>query len=863
MSTARSERFIFNSKLREEKDYWLNRLATKGDTCTLRPDFERTLNPLGVKDTLPLTIPDEISQKLIEFSDNSPQLLYATLLAALKICLRKYTGSNSIVIGSPSLRITKDATSRTNVLAIIEQVEGHQSFQTMLACLRNTLDDAYAKQSYPFERLINDLGFERNAPGFPLFDIALAFENIHDEMPNLETDVNIVLKQQGNRIDGGVKYQPELFRPETIEQFTSHFINVLHSAVRAPLTPIRDLKLLTDEERHQLIVEWNQSDVPYPKDRCIPQVIEEHALRTPAAVALVHGEREMTYREFDQRTNQLARHLQSLGVGLESRVAVCTGRSLEMIVSIVATMKAGAVYVPLDPDYPEQRLSYLLNDSRAQVILTVSHLLDVLPQSGAFKVCLDTELEKIGDYSPLALPDVADSDNAAYMIYTSGSTGQPKGVLIPHRGLMNVAQGLGRALHISASSHVLQFSSFGFDASVEEIFTTLFAGATLHLGPAGTTQLAGDITKVLRDCAITVVTLPPALLAVTQVELLPALETILSAGEACPVEVVERWGRSRRFVNGYGPTENSVCASHLECDGVYVKSVPIGRPMQNVQLYILDRDMEPVPIGVPGELYIGGDSLARGYFSRPDLTAEKFVPNPFSSHEGGRLYRSGDLTCWLPAGVIDFLGRIDRQVKVRGFRIELGEVEAALKRMPDVREAVAGLARDGVTLVAYVVTSGIVSAEQLRTSLQAELPPFMVPGQVVLVERLPVTSHGKVDEAALRALAERMEPGGPAEEGGAPLGETERLVAEIWGSMLGIDGLGRQANFFDIGGHSLLATQVMSRIRSAFGLEVPIETLFDYATVADFAGQLETIRQTNEHSQGPVNLMYPREEGVL
>ena len=862
MSVARSDRFIFNSELKNERDYWLDRLSRTNGVSTLRPDYQRTMNPAGVKNMLPLTIPNELAQKLIDFTEDSSLLTYATLLAALKICLNKYTGSNLIVAGSPSLRSDSPG-HKPNVLAIIDEVEGSQSFQTLLDNVRRTLDDAYARQHYSFERLITDLGVESNAPGFPLFAVALALENIHDELPELENDITILFSQSADGLTGAVKYQPELFLPETIEQFMTHFVNVLDSALTTPHTPLRDLKMLSDQERRQLLVEWNQSDVPYPKERCIHELIADHALHTPEAVALIHGAQELTYQEFDRRGNQLARYLQSLGVGLESPVAICTGRSLEMIVSILGTLKAGGAYVPLDPDYPEQRLSYLLSDSGAQVILTMSHLLDRLPESQARKVCLDTEWEKISEYSSASLPNLTNPDNAAYIIYTSGSTGQPKGVLVPHRGLMNVAQGLGRPLHITSASRVLQFSSFGFDASVEEIFTTLFAGGTLHLGPEGATQLAGDITTVLRDCAINVATLPPALLAVTEVEPLPALETILSAGEACAVDVVERWGRGRRLVNGYGPTENSVCASFLECDEVYVKSVPIGRPMQNVQLYILDGDMQPVPVGVPGELYIGGDSLARGYFSRPDLTAEKFVPDPFGRERGGRLYRSGDLTRWLPAGVIEFLGRIDRQVKVRGFRIELGEVEAAIKRIPEVREVVAGLARDGVTLVAYVIASGVVSAEQIRATLQTQLPPFMVPAQVVLLERLPLTKHGKVDEAALRGLAESMEPGGQAEEGGAPLSETEQTVAEVWSSILGIDGLGRQANFFDVGGHSLMATQVITRIRNVFGMDVPIDVLFDHATVADFAAQLETIRQANGQLQPPVNLAYPRVEGEL
>lgn len=861
MSAVRVDRFIFNSKLKAEKEYWLERLSNSNGASSPAPDFERSISPLGVKDTLPFTLPANTSRELIAFTNASPLLIYATLLSVLKICLRKYTGSNSIVIGSPSLR-TNGAMRKSNVLAITDQVDGRESFQALLDNVRETLNEAYERQNYPFERLITDLGFERNGSGFPLFDVALTLENIHDEMPELENDITILFKHSRNGITGEVKYQPELFRSETIEQFTAHFINALDHAVRAPLTPIRDVKVLSEHEQHQLIVEWNQTHVPYDQEHRVHQLIEEQARRTPGAVALVYGEQETTYQELDQRANQLARYLRSLGLGVESRVAICTGRSPEMIISVLAALKTGAAYLPFDPDYPAQRLAFMLSDSQAQVVLTNSHLLDSLPESNAQRICLDKEWQKISDHSPEPLPNTAHPDNAAYIIYTSGSTGRPKGVLLRHGGLSNLVHAQIRAFHICPSSRVLQFASFGFDASVSEIFTALCNGAALHLGPQSTTQWGADVTRVLRDAAITVVTLPPALLAVMEVEDLPALETIVSAGEACPAEIVERWGRGRHFINAYGPTENTVCASLLECNGAYTRSVPIGHPLANTQLYILDDDMQPVPIGVPGELYIGGDSLARGYLARSDLTAEKFVPDPFIG-EGGRLYRSGDLTRWLPTGVIEFLGRIDRQVKVRGFRIELGEIEAAIERMPDVREAVAGLTRDGATLVAYVVTSGVISGEQIRASLQEQLPPYMVPGQVVLLERLPLTKHGKVDETALQALAESMDPGGQAEEGGAPLSETEQTVAELWSSILGIDGLGRQANFFDLGGHSLLATQVMTRLRSALGLNVPVDVLFEHATVADFAAQLEAIRQTNQHSRTKVNLMHPREEGEL
>ena len=745
----------------------------------------------------------------------------------------------------------------------MDQVEGHQPFQAVVENVRESLDQAYARQDYPFERLILDLGLEENKPGFPLFDIALALDNIHDEMPELDNDITLRFNNSQEGLRGQITYQQELFHPETIEQFTRHIINLLSSAIESPEAPIRDLEISTDEVRYQLITGWNQTHVSYNEDQTVHQLFETQALHTPNAVAVISGEEEITYHELNQRANQLAHYLQSLGVGTESRIAICTGRSPEMIVSVLGTLKAGAAYLPLDPDYPAQRLAHMLADSHAQVLLTQSHLLDILPESNAHKVCLDTRTEEIAACSRASLPNSAHPDNVAYIIYTSGSTGRPKGVLLSHRGLTNLVHAQIRAFGICPCSRVLQFASFGFDASVSEIFTALCSGAVLHLGPQDRMQWGADVTKVLRNAAITVVTLPPALLAVMEVEHLPALETIVSAGEACPVEVFERWGRGRRFINAYGPTENTVCASLFECNGAYTRSLPIGRPLANTQLYILNDEFQLMPPGIAGELYIGGVGLARGYLDQPELTAERFLPDPFGGNSGARLYRTGDLVRAQKDGTLEFIGRRDRQVKVRGFRIELGEVEAALKRIPEVREAVVGMAHDRMGLVAYVVTDGILTGEQIQASLQMQLPAYMVPGQVVLLERLPLTKHGKVDEAALRALAESAERRGHTEEGGAPLSETEQTVAEVWSSLLRIDGLGRQANFFDLGGHSLQATQVIARIRNAFGFDVPVDVLFEHATVADFAAQLDAIRQTNGRSRAPINLMYPREEGEL
>jgi amino acid adenylation domain-containing protein/FkbM family methyltransferase len=626
-------------------------------------------------------------------------------MAALKICLHKYTGSTSIVVGSPVRKQSDDSSQTTNVLTIVDDVDDQLSFRQLLLNVRQTLLDAYARQRYPFDRLVWDLGLKSVENKCPLFDVALVLRDIHCDMPEVKNDITITFVKEPGQISRRVAFNKSLFKLESIERFAKHFVNVLQEGLENTNALISELQILTETERHQLLVEWNATQTEYPEDKCIHQLFEAQVERTPDAVAVVFEDEQLTYQELNRRANQLAHYLRELGVGPDVLVGICVERSLEMVVGLLGVLKAGGAYVPLDMDYPQERLAFMLEDAQVPVLLTQQRLVERLPEHEARIVCLDTEWERIARESRENLASGVTVENLAYVIYTSGSTGRPKGVLVAHRGIGNLALAQNQAFDVQPASRVLQFASFSFDASVSEVFTTLLAGATLYLGTKEALMPGPALIRLLRDQVITTVTFPPSALAVLPVEELPALQTLVVAGEVCSADLVRRWAAGRQFINAYGPTETSVCATLTPCiaDG---NKPPIGRPIANVQVYILDRNLQPLPIGVPGELHVGGLSLGRGYLGRPALTAEKFIPNPFSEEPGARLYKTGDLTRYLPDGSIEFLGRTDYQVKVRGYRVELGEIEAVLDEHPAVSKSVV-LAREDrpgdKRLTAYLV----------------------------------------------------------------------------------------------------------------------------------------------------------------
>ncbi|HEX2188928.1 MAG TPA: amino acid adenylation domain-containing protein, partial [Longimicrobiaceae bacterium] len=630
-------------------------------------------------------------------------------------------------------------------------------------------------------------------------------------------DLTLSVWDAGGEIRGGLEYRAALWDHATMERMLDHFGTLLEQVAADPGRRCPEIRLLRTAERERVLWEWNTTDAPFSDGACLHELVEAQARRTPAAPALRHGPRTLAYAEMDRAADRLAGHLRTRGVVPETRVALFLEPSPEMVVALLAVLKAGGAYVPLDTGSPPERLAFLLEDAGARMVLTQAALADRLPRCGVEALVLDDvpadpgedALSHTGSPAPAHAPS---PENLAYVIYTSGSTGRPKGVAVPHRGVCNSTEAYIRAYGIRPGSRVLLFAPLHFDASVLDVFTALCSGATLVVAPREEMMPGDGLVGLLRHERITHLKITPSALAVTPPAALPELEAVMVGGETCSAELVASWGPGRRFFNGYGATEHSVrCTAMLCTDGT--QPPPVGRPIANARLYVLDPHFEPAPVGVPGEVFMAGLPVTRGYLGRPGLTAERFLPDPFRDEPGARMYRSGDRGRWRADGTLEFVGRTDFQVKVRGFRIEPGEIEAALLEHPALVDAVV-VAREGGAgerrLVGYVVPEAAaeVTAAALRAHLKERLPEYMVPSAVVVLERLPLTANGKVDRRAL------PEPEPATGEGYvAPRTPAEELVAGIWAEVLKVERVGATDDFFALGGHSLLATRVVSRLR--------------------------------------------------
>jgi aspartate racemase len=715
-----------------------------------------------------------------------------------------------------------------------------QSFEEVFEAFRQqveltTLHLTYARDLVPRYPALRSLSQTDCEQMFPV--VVERVEKLDNYQAEPGNELTLVIASDGKECCWF--YNTSAFDGDSIARMQDQFAIFLQGIVTDPACCVAEIPLLSDPERHKILVDWNDTQADYPKDKCIHQLFEAQVEQTPDAVAVVFGDEQLTYKELNQRANQLAQHLGNLGVEPEVLVGICVERSLEMVVGLLGTLKAGGAYVPLDPAYPPERLVFMLEDAKVAVLLTQARLVESLPKHQGRIVCLDTDWEIIERQSDENPPCNFTSETLAYVIYTSGSTGKPKGVLVPHSGVSNLATALHRTINVQPNSRMLQFASLSFDSSVTELVMTLLAGATMVMGTRDSLLPGPSLIQLLRGFEIATVVLAPSVLALLPANELPALRTVIVAGEACSPDLVAKWSSGRRFFNGYGPTECTVCTTIVECNDSK-EAPPIGRPLPNTQVYILDAQKQLVPIGVPGELYIGGVGVTRGYLNRPELTAERFIPNPFSNDSGSRLYKTGDLTRYLPDGNIEFLGRIDHQVKIRGFRIELGEIEAVLRQNQAVQDAVViGQEYDvnDKRLVAYVVPSQeeVFSSSELRRYLKEKLPDHMVPSTFVRLEALPLTPNDKVDRRALpipdriRSVEETFAP---------PLTLFEEVLTGIWSEVLRLDSVGIHDNFFELGGHSLLAVRVLAQIEKTFGKNLPLATLFQSPTIEQLANIL-------------------------
>ncbi|WP_235526606.1 non-ribosomal peptide synthetase [Nostoc piscinale] len=841
----------------KQLNYWKQQLAGAPPLLELPTDSPRPPEQTFAGATTEFHIDADLTSQLVAFSQKSGVTLFMTLLTAFAVFLHRYSGQDDLCIGSPFANRDRQQTNPligffVNTLVLRTQVVGNPTFSQLLEKVRSVVWDAHANQDIPFEQVVEALQPERSLGYNPLFQVLFVLENFSLdtlELPGVSLtpemvkrgtskfDLSLSMWQTQQGLIGSWEYNSDLFATETIARMISHFQTLLAAIVTDPHQKVGELPLLTPSERHHLLVEWNDTQVDYPVDKCIHQLFEEQVEKTPDAVAVVFENQKLTYHQLNCRANQLAHYLRSLGVKPDVLVGICVERSLDMAIALLGILKAGGAYLPLDSEYPQDRLSFMLEDSQVSILLTQERLLDRLPQHQAQLICLDGVWEQISQNSQDNPASGVTAFNLANLIYTSGSTGRPKGVMVEHKGFCNLAQAQIETFGVHCDSRVLQFASFSFDACISEILMALGSGATLYLGTKDSLMPGKQLLDQLRNYGITHITLPPSALAVMPVEELPALQTIIVAGEACPAELIKQWSVGRNFFNAYGPTEASVCATIAKCNDN--EKITIGKAIANVQVYILDEYLQPVPVGVPGELHIGGIGLARGYLNRPELTQEKFIKNPLGA---GRLYKTGDLGRYLANGNIEYLGRIDNQVKIRGFRIELGEIEAALSQHESV-QICSVIAREDnpgeKRLVAYVVgKQHSPTISQLRAFLSSQLPQYMIPHAFVMLESLPLTPNGKVDRRALPAPDSRE---GLEVSFVAPRNQTEEILTQIWAEVLRVKQVGIYDNFFELGGDSILSIQILAKAKQA-GLQLTLKQLFAHQAIAQLAAVAGTIK---------------------
>src|SRR5271166_2825208 len=826
--------------LETQLTYWKHQLSGAPPLLELPTDHPRPLTQTfrGAHQSLPL--PKDISAGLKALSRQQGVTLFMTLLAAFKILLHHYASRDDIIIGTPIANRNRLETEGligffVNTLVLRTDLSGDPDFLELLRRVREVCLAGYAHQDLPFERLVEELHQARNLSRNPLFQVMFVLQNARLEaleLPGLSLhplevdsgtshfDLTLHIADTGHELIATLTYNTDLFEAASIARMLRHYKILLEAVCASPDRRLSELPLLTETERQQLLVEWNDTREDQPNELCcIHQLFEAQVARTPQAIAVCFEAEQLTYDQLNRRANQLAYHLRGLGVGPEVSVGIFLKPSLEMVIGLLGILKAGGVYVPLDPGYPKERITFILRDAEVAVLLTRKPLLRGLPDHHANVICLDSgwaAIEQESAENPICSTMLS---NLAYIIYTSGSTGQPKGVLVSHASIADHCLSVQRHYELDSSDRVLQFSSLSFDVSLEQILPTLIVGARLVMMSTDVWHTT-DFHKRILEFGLTVLDIPTGYwqeLAREWVDLLPLTRKIqprvfIVGGDTMLPEFFNLWQRtpmsSIRLINAYGPTETTITATAFDITPVgehsTLQKIPIGRPLANREIYILNKYGNAVPVGVPGELYIGGACLARGYLNRADLTAEKFTPNPFSGKPGARLYKTGDLARYLPDGNIEFFGRIDHQVKIRGFRIEPGEIEAVLRQHPTVRDAIV-LAQENANgekqLVAYVVAQRepLPTASELRGFLKEKLPEYMVPAVFVSLDALPLMPNGKINRGALPE-PERTRAA-PGRAFVAPRNALELQLSNLWEEVLGIQPIGVTDNFFELGGH--------------------------------------------------------------
>ena len=887
--------------LEQQAAYWQAKLQGAPPLLELPTDRPRPAQQHFRGKTLAFAIDQATTRKLNHFSQQHKATPFMTLLGVFALLLQRYSSQHDILIGTPIAGRTQPAVERLiglfiNTLVMRVDFSDGLTGNALIEQVRQTALDAYDHQELPFERLIDLLHLERNRSYNPVFQVMFAMQPSDPEQLRLtglqvtpvkvETDIakfdlNLMIGESAQGLNGELEYNSDLFDAATAQQLVNHFQNLLTALLSQPTAPVATLPMLAPAERQQLLVDWNATTLPYPDTACLHTLFEAQAARTPDAVAVIFDfgfsildskpadthkiqnpkskiQNSLTYHELNTRANQLAHHLQGLGVQPDDLVGICLERSAWLPVALLGILKAGAAYVPLDPAFPQARLRLMIEDAAPAVLITESRFAADFADAALPPLLIDEAWSQIAQQPTHNPSSAVGSDNLAYVIYTSGSTGKPKGVELRHQSVVNFLTSMQQKPGLTAQDRLLAVTTISFDIAVLELYLPLLVGATVLLADQSMSADPDQLLQLLPQATImqaTPATWRMLLLAGWQGQ--PGLR-ILVGGEALPVALAEPLlACGAELWNLYGPTETTVWSSLQQVTPADLAAtdrsgaVTIGRPLGNTQFYILDANRQPVPIGVPGELYIGGAGLARGYRNLPALTDEKFVPNPFGVATGSsRLYRTGDLARWRADGTVEYLGRTDQQVKIRGFRIELGEIESALALHPQIRQAVVVAQSDssgGKRLVAFLLgdqpASAPLTTEELRAFLRAKLPDYMIPAAFVTLDTLPLTPNGKVDRRALQQMTTGVLLATTLYV--PPTTPTEMTLVDIWATVLKLDPsqIGTHHNFFDLGGHSLLAVQVLSRVRTAFAVELPIRDLMDNPTIAGIAAALQPMQQ--------------------
>ncbi|CCQ61736.1 non-ribosomal peptide synthetase [Crocosphaera watsonii] len=811
----------------------------------------------------------ENTEKLKALAQQNQLTINTLIQGVWALLLNRYSGDDNVIFGATTSGRPINLPGVESAVGLFINslpVRAKVNQDDLLIPWLKTLQTEQAKaRQYEWCPMVQIQGWSEIPKGIPLFNSLVIFENYPVDTALSQRNENLqiadfkvinrtnypltILVSCKKQLSFKVIYDLSSFAPATIKRMLGHLQTLLSAMLANPQQCLSDLPLLTETERHQLLYEWNNTKVEYSQDQCIHQLFEAQAEKTPHAVAVEFEDQKLTYQQLNTKANQLAHYLRSLGVKPEVLVGICVERSLEMVIGLLAILKAGGAYVPIEPTYPTERIQYLLEDSKVAILLTQNHLTTTLPEYQGRIICLDTKSELMSNGGKQNLVSELSIDNLIYIIYTSGSTGKPKGTMNTHQGVVNRLLWMQDTYQLTTRDRVLQKTPFSFDVSAWEFWWPLMTGACLVVAQPEGHKDPTYLIKLIKEQQITIIHFVPSMLQIfleeADEESCSSLRKVFSSGEALTVALEEKFFSRLKaeLHNLYGPTEAAIDVTFWQCQANSQRSsVPIGRPIANTQTYILDVNLQPVPVGVPGELYLGGVQLARGYLNRPELTAERFIENPFMENFGySRLYKTGDLVCYLPDGNIEYLGRLDNQVKIRGLRIELGEIEAQIAQYETVKEAVV-IAREEIAgdkrLVAYLVPQeeSTVNSSKLRKFLREKLPNYMIPSAFVTLEELPLTPNGKIDR---KALPDDIGTQISSDEIVLPSTPIENLLAGIWAEILGIETVGINNNFFELGGHSLIATRVISQIRQVFKVDIPIRYLFEKPTITQLAEEIE------------------------